>query len=214
MTLDDIIGKLNKGILALNNGHSLTASARRKISEEYQEIRLPSPEFEEEDTTLWDKRAARKKLLFHESSLDIPAVEASEPIGRAEGGQYEDIYEDSEAELVIQEEPPSYIGDDENEDFEEMLKASKPPPDAFSNPILLRDADPLTSWGRASAPTEHESHPTFGRRCPRPWRPFQPAEHSVGPDRHWRGFGRQFQYWCGDLSEITKSIQFYWQICP
>lgn len=35
--------------------------------------------------------------------------------------QYED--QESEAELVIQEEPPSYIGeDDEAEDFEEMIK--------------------------------------------------------------------------------------------
>jgi len=98
-----------------------SASARRKISEEYHEIRLPSPEFEEEDSTLWDKRAARKQLLFHESSLDIPAMEG-EPILRGNQMlQYED--QESEAELVIQEEPPSYIGeDDEAEDFEEMIK--------------------------------------------------------------------------------------------
>ncbi|CAK5106106.1 unnamed protein product [Meloidogyne enterolobii] len=60
VTLDDII-----------------ASARRKISDEYKEIRLPSPEFVEDDNTLWDKKAAKKQLLFQGSSLDIPTMENS-----------------------------------------------------------------------------------------------------------------------------------------
>uniref|UniRef100_A0A914L253 Uncharacterized protein n=2 Tax=Meloidogyne TaxID=189290 RepID=A0A914L253_MELIC len=126
VTLDDII-----------------ASARRKISDEYKEIRLPSPEFVEDDNTLWDKKAAKKQLLFQGSSLDIPTMENSgmEILNR---NHYDD--QDSEAELMmIQQKPPNFIVDEEAEDFEDIIDASKPPEDAFSNPILLRDSDPLTT---------------------------------------------------------------------
>ncbi|KAL3107518.1 hypothetical protein niasHT_014235 [Heterodera trifolii] len=127
VTLDDII-----------------ASARRKISEDYKEIQLPSPVFlDDQDQTLWDKRAAKKRLLFHHSSLDVPAMESIDTAHDDFAHRYEDM--DSEAELAIQEEPPRYINDEEAEDFEEMIKAARPPLDAFSNPILLRDADPLTT---------------------------------------------------------------------
>lgn len=85
---------------------------------------MPSPVFlDEEDNTLWDKKAAKKRLLFHESSLDIPALELEGADGVVKVDplhQFDD--QDSEAELVIQEEPPSFIDEDETADFEEMIK--------------------------------------------------------------------------------------------
>ncbi|KAF7634779.1 hypothetical protein Mgra_00005812 [Meloidogyne graminicola] len=122
---------------------SQTTSARRKISDEYKEIRLPSPEFVEDDNTLWDKKAAKKQLLFQGSSLDTPMLENT-GIQTQNRNLYDD--QDSEIEIMtIQERPPNFIVDEEAEDFEDIIDASKPPEDAFSNPILLRDSDPLTT---------------------------------------------------------------------
>uniref|UniRef100_A0A1I8BKF4 Uncharacterized protein n=1 Tax=Meloidogyne hapla TaxID=6305 RepID=A0A1I8BKF4_MELHA len=116
VTLDDII-----------------ASARRKISDEYKEIRLPSPEFVEDDNTLWDKKAAKKQLLFQGSSLDIPTAE-NNGMQILNRNHYDD--QDSEAELMmIQQRPPNFNVDEEAEDIEDII----------DNPILLRDADILTT---------------------------------------------------------------------
>jgi hypothetical protein len=54
----------------------------------------------EEDNTLWDRRAAKKKLIFHESSLDIPAMEnAGDPIFRFGRGGDMNQYEDQDSEV-------------------------------------------------------------------------------------------------------------------
>uniref|UniRef100_A0A914HNB8 Uncharacterized protein n=1 Tax=Globodera rostochiensis TaxID=31243 RepID=A0A914HNB8_GLORO len=146
VTLDDII-----------------ASARRKISEDYTDIQLPSPVFmDEQDKTGWDKRAG-KKLLFHYSSLDVPAMESMDvPTESFLAHKYEDV--DSEAELAIQEEPPRFMNDEEAEDLEEMIKAAQPPTDAFSNPIMLRDSDSLTTRKKTKRGGKHHAAATVLRQ--------------------------------------------------
>jgi hypothetical protein len=52
------------------------------------------------------------------------------------------LVDSSDDELFMSEEPPRMDMDDEQEDFDDLLKATKPPEDHFSNP-LVRGADNL-----------------------------------------------------------------------
>lgn len=88
VTLDDII-----------------ASARRKISQDYDEIRLPSPVFLDE----------------------VPSERSNSWAGIA-GSEFGDnsfvqhLVDSSDDELWINGEPPAIAADEEQEDFDELLK--------------------------------------------------------------------------------------------
>uniref|UniRef100_A0A914BVX2 Uncharacterized protein n=1 Tax=Acrobeloides nanus TaxID=290746 RepID=A0A914BVX2_9BILA len=90
ITLDDII-----------------ASARRKISQDYEEPRLPSPVFLDELPSEADKHSWT-------GMLDIDD-------GFGEADSFVQHLVDSEDEMWMAE-PPTILNDDDQEDFEELLK--------------------------------------------------------------------------------------------
>lgn len=88
VTLDDII-----------------ASARRKISQEYDEIRLPSPVFLDE--------------VPSERSSSWAGITQSE---LGDNSFVQHLVDSSDDELWMNGEPPTMAADEEQEDFDDLLK--------------------------------------------------------------------------------------------
>ncbi|KAI6210609.1 hypothetical protein M3Y96_00346200 [Aphelenchoides besseyi] len=123
VTLDDIIG-----------------SAKRKISQDFEELRLPSPVMIEPDEN--ENRHSRS----NSSSDDKHNSDLS----------FLQNLVDSDDDDWLFGDPPSVVEHGEQEDFDQLLKETKPPKDHYSNP-LYREADPLNKRRRKNKMNDDDS---------------------------------------------------------
>ncbi|KAI6243786.1 hypothetical protein M3Y99_00042700 [Aphelenchoides fujianensis] len=126
----------------------IIASAKRKISQEFPELRIPSPIMKEgEEAT--DRRAAPDGTW-----LESDHSPAESEIADLSFVQH--LVDSDDEEWHVFEDPPSIVEQGEQEDFDELLKTTRPPPDHYSNP-LYREADPLSKRRRKKAKEDDSS---------------------------------------------------------
>ncbi|KAI6205801.1 hypothetical protein M3Y94_00833600 [Aphelenchoides besseyi] len=123
VTLDDII-----------------ASAKRKISQEFEELRLPSPVIIETNENE-RRHSGSNQSIDDDHNPDLSFLQN---------------LVDSDDDDWLFGDPPSVVEQGEQEDFDQLLKDTKPPKDHYSNP-LYREADPLNKRRRKAKMNDDDS---------------------------------------------------------
>ncbi|KAI6191406.1 hypothetical protein M3Y97_00224900 [Aphelenchoides bicaudatus] len=116
----------------------IISSAKRKISQEYIDLRIKSPELNDSDTEMHHLAKQRNLIGGTPWPKDIYLTDESD---HKEDVSYVEhlINSSSDEEEWVDKNPPSIIEDgDIDEDFEEVLKAAQPPPDHYSNPLYRK----------------------------------------------------------------------------